>query len=239
MNSLAKKITIVQNFVCTDPGRLGVLLSQLTIMARIFGDIKFVVNYNTEKNSSIVKDAYEKTIKNLDFTNNLEKDWALTTLELIKKCNTPYILYLCEDFIYLDDNKLWFDALEESMENRVDLLMLARIDKYTQATHVKNYCHGDHVYFYSSKDSPHLTLPIDAMHEKTFFTERLKEYSDLHSYAIPNPYEAYYKHKYSIRTFDILCAVPKKILLEEVHPLGVRESTIAQIERTRNLILEK
>ena len=237
MTSLANELTIIQNFICTHPARLEMLLGQLPIMARIFGDVKFIVNYNTEINLPIIKDVYKKNIKNLDFNNDLQQDWGLTTLRLLDKCTTPRVLYLCEDFVYLEDIEKWNNTLSEVIKYDVDFLMLSKVKKYLDDVYTKSYEQGEHIYFYNSKNSPHATLSIDAVYKKDFLIERIKEYTNLHSYKIPNPYEVYYNYRYSIRTFDLSCAVPKEVIIEQIHPNDEKEANHEEMYSTRNSVI--
>ena len=226
------KLTIVQNFICTHPVRLKMLLDQLPVMGRIFNDINFVVNYNTIDNLPVVETAYKKHIRNLDFSNNTTKDWGITTLELVRKVSTPYVMYLCEDFSFIDDTEQWNNVLLEIFENNIDFVMLAKLECYAnpKSSFIENYEEGNYVYFYNSKNSPSKTLSIDAIYKKNFLIERLQEYANLYSHNLPNPYEAYYCFQRGLRTFDLNCAIPKELILYSYHPENQRQASIESIQ---------
>ena len=224
MFKLKDHITIIQNFVCTNKARLDMLLGQIPDMAKAFGDAKFIVNYNTEKNLEIIKKCYKDNIKNLEFHNDLTKDWGKTMLNLLKSCETERVAYFCEDFEYLNKHERWKNIFEEVVEKDVNFLVFSKIEKYAKRKeYVKNYEHGENIYLYNSKNSPSEVLSIDAMYKKDFLIERLNEYVDCVSDKSPVAYEKYYKGKQGIRRFDISCAIPKEVVALSYNPGGQRE----------------
>ena len=81
-------ISVVQNFICTMPKRLSVLEREMPKMGEVFKDYDFYVNYNTDKNFNEVLKIYNNNVKKLSFYNNLEQNWGLVTLSMLKKIKT-------------------------------------------------------------------------------------------------------------------------------------------------------
>ena len=164
------------------------------------------------------------------------------TLELVNKVQTPYVLYLCEDFDYLCDEKDWNDALDEMLvKNKVDFVMLAKIEKYSnpQSEWISYYNKiEDHAMYYNGLGSPSKVLSIDAIYKKDFLVERLKAYTEKYSHHLPNNYETFYKNENGIRRFDMECAIPRKLLLYSYHPEGDREAKIEDMNANEPLGLK-
>ena len=97
-------IAMVQNFVCTKDIRLDLIRDTIPKYAEIFdkGPLKvnWYINLNQEKWVDEIYDIYKSSIKeeNLNFYNNLEKDWGLVTYSMIKDLKEPYLMYVSEDF---------------------------------------------------------------------------------------------------------------------------------------------
>ena len=81
-------ISIVQNFICTQPARLKLIEREIGKMSEVFRDYPFFINYNTAENYDEVKSLYENNIKNLTFTNDLTRDWSKVTLDLVNLVET-------------------------------------------------------------------------------------------------------------------------------------------------------
>ena len=64
-------ISIVQNFICTQPKRLNLLAEEVPNMGNIFKDSEFHINYNTDINLKKVYQIYNNNISKLNFYNNL------------------------------------------------------------------------------------------------------------------------------------------------------------------------
>ena len=91
-------ISIVQNFICTQPERLKIIEREISKMGSIFRDYPFYVNYNTSINVNEVESLYKDNIHKLNFSNDLTQDWGQVTLNLVNKVETKYLIILCEDF---------------------------------------------------------------------------------------------------------------------------------------------
>ena len=89
-------LTVVQNFICDDTDRLKIITDNLSKLNEVL-KCPFIVNFNDTENLEVILEAYRKHISQLDFYNNLEKDWALVTLSLVEQVKTPLVMYLCED----------------------------------------------------------------------------------------------------------------------------------------------
>ncbi len=154
-------VSVVSNFICTNEKRLEVLRNQIKNLSYIFDGCDFKINYNTEINQNEVRALFEHNIKkeNLFFNCDLGGDWTKTTLDLVERCNTKYIFYALEDYVYdyslnfSSDNKFpshilsfkddglvkinlkerkdfWDDMIKECSEKDVKHLFLAKIKKY-------------------------------------------------------------------------------------------------------------
>ena len=218
--SLNKKLSVIQNFICTADGRCGMIIENLPKMADIFDGIDFFVSYNTEENLFRLRNAYNEKIKNVDFEYTNEYDWAISTLRLLEKVKTPYVLYICEDFDYLETKEVWHATIKEALkEDKIDFVMMAKIDKYLRPEwHSHYHASGEYVNYYSSKNTISKVLSVDAIYKKDFFIERLKEYVSLYSHHLPNNYETYYKNDNGLSRFDINCCIPNRPILRERHP---------------------
>jgi hypothetical protein len=229
-----KILSIVQNFVCTSDHRMKMVFKNLPKMSKIFDKVNFYVVYNTKKNLKEIEEEYKKHIKNLYFEYSDSKDWGLKTLELVNRVETPYVMYLCEDFDFLCGEKDWNDALDEMLvKNKVDFVMLAKIEKYSnpQSEWISYYDKvEDHAMYYNGLGSPSKVMSIDAIYKKDFLVERLKEYTKKYSHHLPNNYETFYKNKNGIRRFDMNCAIPRKLLLYSYHPEGAREASLKDMD---------
>ena len=91
-------ISFIQNFICTKEARLKVISDNLPKISEVFKDSQFYINYNTKTNLDKVYKLYKDNIKNLNFYNNLEKNWGEVTLALTNEVKTPYIVTHCEDY---------------------------------------------------------------------------------------------------------------------------------------------
>ena len=57
-------VSVIGNFICTKENRLKVLRQQVPVMAEIFEDYDFYINYNTDINLDEVRKLFEDNIKN-------------------------------------------------------------------------------------------------------------------------------------------------------------------------------
>lgn len=231
--SLKNRLSVIQNFICTSPGRKQLILENLPKMSEVFGDVDFYVSYNTEKNLKDLKTAYEKNIENVDFQYTDERDWAISTLGLLDKVKTPHVLYICEDFDYLETKEVWESTINEALDNDMDFVMMAKIDKYLQPEWRRHYHKsGKYLHYYHSKNTISKVLSVDAIYKKDFYVERLKEYSEKYSHHLPNNYETYYKNANNLSRFDLNCCIPNRPLVRERHPddfTEARRSDLASV----------
>jgi len=177
-------ISVLSNFICTNEKRLSVLRNQIKSLSFIFDKCDFLINYNTDINQNEVRALFEHNIKkeHLFFNCDLSKDWAKTTLDLVQKCNTKYVFYLLEDYVYdyslnadsaarfgshiltFDDDRLtkisldtrrkfWKNMVQECIDNDVKHVFLAKIKKYLPPSQFVNENNG-----YVEGDSVYLYL---------------------------------------------------------------------------------
>lgn len=222
---IENKISVIQNFICTSDGRKKLILDNLPKMGEIFENVDFYVSYNTTKNLETLKNAYEKNIKNVDFQYTDEYDWAVSTLDLLNKVKTPHVLYICEDFDYLETKNIWHSTLNEALENEVDFVMMAKIDKYLQPEWHRHYHKSSsYLHYYDSKNTISKVLSVDAIYKTQFYIERLQEYAMKYSHHLPNNYETYYKNENNLSRFELNCCIPNRPLLRERHPENFTEA---------------
>jgi len=229
-----ENVSIVQNFICTKDLRLDVLLENLPKMAKVFSDYSFYVNYNTNKNLDIIRELYEDNVKNLKFYTDFDKNWGKITLNLVKQIKTPYVLYLTEDFVCHGDVLDWENIFNEALfENNVKHIFLAKIHKYLPGywdpdpkfkPYVRSehkYEEGSHIWMWDSKNSPLKTYSTVAVHEKELFIKLLNDYIKIYSYKTPNDFESIHQNLTMMK--NMKCAIPKKIIIEQIHKDGCVE----------------
>jgi len=247
MTSIGHKyVSIIGNFVCTKKNRFEVLKQQVPIMGKIFSDYNFYINYNTDINAEEVKKLFENNIKNLYFTNDLTKDWGRTTLELVEKCDTPYVFYILEDYVYnykfdsdsiiidLDDTSVtevdindrrifWENMIKESfVDGNISHMFLAKIKKYLPPsifiTDNNNYIEKEYTYTYLAKNSPTGVYSSSAIHDIKLFSSILKKYIQTHKLPTPGQFE---QESEIMRSLDDLpCAIPKEQIVIQTHLNG-------------------
>ena len=238
-------VSVIGNFICTKENRLKVLRQQVPVMAEIFEDYDFYINYNTDINLDEVRKLFEDNIKNLHFTNDLRKDWGNTTLDLLKKVKTSHVFYMLEDYVYnynfesdyiitdLNENivtevdiqdrkKFWENMIKESVVNdNVKHMFLAKIKKYLPPSNfVANcgYVEKDYTYNYLAKNSPTGVYSSSAIHDVNIFMTVLENYIKSHSLPSPGEFE---QRNEIMRSFgELLCAIPKEQIVIQTHLEG-------------------
>ena len=141
-------ISIVQNFICTKEKRLKVIQHNTPKISEVFKDNPFYINYNSTINSDEVYSLYKNNIKNLNFYNNLEKNWGSITLALVNEVKTPYIITHCEDLEYHITSNEWSQMMEEIIKKDISYLPIGRSWKYTRDEYKSNYIEGDNLFLY-------------------------------------------------------------------------------------------
>ena len=230
-------ISIVQNFICTQPSRLEVIERNALKLGKVFSKNDFFVNYNSEINFESVKSHYLDNIPKMNLYNDLTKDWAIVTLALMKEIKTPYTMYICEDMEVNCSVDVMDKCLNEFYENDYDYCFLSKISNYTQQKYVDGYTPYNlipspgyeslnHGYFYLGKHAPHKRVAIDAIFRTDWFIDRLEEfllYGEQCTHEIPfrkrhlpNFYEGYYDFSNGMRRFgDMKCYIPKQVIFKE------------------------
>ena len=182
-------LTVVQNFICDDTDRLKIITDNLSKLNEVL-KCPFIVNFNDTENLEVILEAYRKHISQLDFYNNLEKDWALVTLSLVEQVKTPLVMYLCEDQQFNMNREEWLNVAEEAfVKYGCDYFLLTKIGKYNNKKYtermLKNKDNGEEFpmmektefgHLYWGKFAPHKRLSLDGIYKTEFFLERLKEF---------------------------------------------------------------
>jgi hypothetical protein len=229
--------SVVQNFVCNHEQRLEVIRRNTKKLGDVFDECEFFVNFNSDKNLEEVKDLYLSDIPNINFYNNLERDWALVTLALVKEVKTPYTIYLCEDIEVTSPKEDVLNFVNEMINDGGDLGFVGKIDKYTQQKFIEGltpfnsikspgYKKLEHSYFYLGKHAPHKRIPVDSVFKTDWLIGALEEFlvkgeSCTHdipfrSKHLPNFYEGYYDFANGMRRFgDWKCYIPQKVIFKE------------------------
>ena len=211
-------VSIVQNFICTQPKRLKVIEEQVPNMASIFKECEFHINYNSSQNFHEVYEIYKNNIPKLNFYNSLEKNWGAITLAMLRDIKTPYILILCEDFEYRIGNNEWKDIMDEVIDNDVKYMPLGRLWKYTAAEYHDGYTKGDNLWFYPASKSPGSSLSVDALYKTELLIEKLEELMQHSSRRfplhLPHHFEDIFHEPNGVTRWGngIKCAIPKKII---------------------------
>ena len=226
-------ISIVQNFICTQPARLKLIEREIGKMAEVFQDYPFYINYNTTENYEEVKSLYENNVKNLTFNNDLTRDWSKVTLDLVNLVQTEYLIVLCEDFEYRIDYEGWKKIEAEIVENNVKYMPIGRLWKYTTQEYHGGYTEGDKLWFYKAKDSPGSSLSTDAFYETHLFKMKLLEvpFHENEGYRFPKHLPHHYEETFweeknnAVRILgEMMCAIPKDIIL--MHEQEQTETTL-------------
>lgn len=217
-------LSIVQNFICTKPSRLKLLEQEMPKMGEIFKNCDFFVNYGTETNLNEVYHAYNSNVDKLNFYNNLEPNWGLITLSLLKEVKTPYTLILCEDFTYNMDSLYWDNIMKEIIKNDISYMPVGRLWKYTKKEYWSNYEEGDLLWKYKASDSPGSSLSVDALYKTEILLEKLEQLIPYKATRfplnLPHHFETVYHEPNGVRPLGpgIMCAVPKTEILIHTQP---------------------
>ena len=217
-------ISIIQNFICTQPQRLKLLKQEVPNMGNIFKNSEFYINYNSSVNLNEVYQTYNNNISKLNFYNNLEPNWGLITLSLLEQVSTPYILILCEDFEYNMDYNKWENILSEVINNDISYMPIGRLWKYTKKNYWDGYEEGNLLWKYSALKSPGSSLSVDALYKTDLFKEKLKELLKYPSRRfplnLPHHYEDIFHEPNGVTLWgeNIMCAVPKEAILIHTQP---------------------
>ena len=167
-------ITVLQNFICTKQTRLDMIENQLPVMADIFRDYEFHVNYGTDLHMNEVKNIYKNNVKSINFYNNIEPNWGAVTLAMAQHVKTPYILVLCEDFEYHMDYDYFQAIMNEVVEKNIQYMPLGRLWKYCMhERYWDNYTAGKELWTYPATESPGSSLSVDALYKTEIFIEKL------------------------------------------------------------------
>ena len=231
--------SIICNFICTKEPRLQVLKDQLKVMAHIFKDYKFYINYNTDVNVEEVKKCFTESIPNLYFQNDCTPDWGKITLDLVNMSDTKYVIYILEDYMYdkefddagviidpndprlstvdLDVRKQdWKDVINECYDNNIEHVFLAKIKKYLPGNGHINESHkyeeGNFIYKWHSSNAPTGVFSSSAIHDRSILKQVLEQYN----IQLPSPGQ-FEQHHEVLRQLDLNCAIPKKQICIQAH----------------------
>tara|TARA_A100001515_G_scaffold86301_1_gene68587 strand:+ start:141 stop:827 length:687 start_codon:yes stop_codon:yes gene_type:complete len=219
-------MSVVQNFICTQSDRLALIEREVPKMSMVFKDYDFFINYGILDNYFQVSDVYNVNVQKLNFFNNLTSNWGEVTLELIEKVKTPYTLILCEDFDYRITNNDWVEIMNEVVERDVSYMPIGRLWKYTQEQYHGGYEEGNKLWLYPASKSPGSSLSVDALYKTDMLKEKLIELKqhgpNRFPLNLPHHYEDIFQENYNngVRKWgdDVLCAVPKDIIIMHEQP---------------------
>ena len=233
MSYSLENLTILQNFICTQELRLEMIRSEISKMSKIFEGCKFVVNYNSKQNLEQVERLYRENIpsQNLVFTNDIEPNFANTTIRQIENIETDYTLFMCEDFVYLEGQSYWEKMFREFVQKDLDFCMMAKIEKYAQPEWHENYEVGETLYTYHSSNSPtnRGVVSIDAIYKTENLLEMMNTLKPVKEIKMrdgavsryinmPNFYEEYFVAGNGMHSLDWKCSLPKELIVYSFHP---------------------
>ena len=231
-------ISIVQNFICTKPARLEVVLRNTKKLGKTFSDCDFYINYNSDNDYfEPIKNSYLENIDNINFYNNLERDWAAVTLSILNEVDTEFTMYICEDMEINCSESLIHSTLNEFFDEKMDYMFLSKIGKYIEKEYIDGFTPHNNIsspgykpmefgYHYLGKHAPHKRLSNDMMCRTDFFKETLEEFlvkgeQCVHEIPfrkrhLPNFYEGYYDFNNGMRRFpDLKCYIPSEVIFKE------------------------
>lgn len=239
-------ITILQNYICTDENRLKLLKDYFPGWQKQFSEYKFIVNYNHTINFDVIKNLYNQYIPNYELFNNLEKDWAKTTLELVSKIDTKYTMILIEDFKVVSDDLSYFNnMLKECLESECNFILMHKIKKYTNQQVVSTYEEKKYSYMCDWEKYPGACMSIVAIFDTDVLKLILQQFlkqdrtKTAHKIHTPNSFEDFYS-KWNddfmkndlvvyLNDFNIKlkAAIPKKeVVLHDEGLLSVKQRDI-------------
>ena len=235
------KLTILQNFIITKEHILNHLKSDVGIKATasVLGECKWIVNYKTDLYLEEVKNLYDKYLDDYEFHNFMQDKnytWAISTLSLLQKVNTPYVFYLTEDRMFHKTTKEEFtEIIEEVWMNNVGFMCIGKLHKYGlkqypdevrkgSLTDVPYMDDNEHIYTYLSKNSPYGCLSIDSIFHKEVLEKSLLRIINTTNKR-PHVLE-YGKNWLPTAMPDMLCAVPKNEVIVSDDDPGYELGTI-------------
>jgi len=198
-------ISILQNYICTNDQRLNLIKSYFPGWKKQFASYKFFVNYNHTLNYDVIKNLYKEYIPNYELCNDLEKDWGKTTLRLVEKIDTKYILVLIEDFEIVNVELDYFDnAVKEMNDSSCNYALMHKLKKYLTESFKKNYEEKKFIYTCEWNKYPAACMSIVGIFETQLLKKILNHYisqdrmrgfsqsSSIHGIHTPNNFEDFY-----------------------------------------------
>ena len=190
-------------------------------MASVWKDYDFFINYGIEKNLVDVYNIYKTNISKLNFYNNLQPNWGLITLAMLKEVTTPYVIMLCEDFEFKTTYDEWNNIFKEAIDHDVIYIPIGRLWKYTQSKYCGGYINGKNIWLYKAEDSPGSSLSVDAVYKTELLIEKLEELQKYNTgrfpINLPHHFEDIFHEPNGVTLWeDKMCAIPKKIVLMHI-----------------------
>ena len=166
----------------------------------VFNDCDFFVNYKTKVFLDIIKETYDKYIKNINLYNNLDGsdfNWVAITLALVNESKTPYIMLATEDRMFHGTDKKEFERImQDIIDNGVSYMPIGKLDHLTIGSRFKNVeellaptpvhgktCvkkyrdSGKELFLFEAKDSPIkiTSFSADAIYKRELLIDKLEE----------------------------------------------------------------
>ena len=230
-------VAILQNFIVTKPERLETLQETFPSFFQYFKSNNFYINYNTDINFNEVYSIYKNEVpnQNLNFYNNLTKDWGKIVQSMLMDIHEKYILIVPEDFrVVTKDNSYFKNLFSEFVEYGCDYMLMHRIEDVknygTNPQYLPSYDSKKYLHVVNSLKYPGSCLSSVALYKKDFLNEFLTIYntrnkSNRFSLALPNCYE-WFSHGngvlYSL-VGDRKFAIPKKAVVQHYEPFGLKQ----------------
>lgn len=233
-------VAILQNFIVTKSERLETLRETFPLFAQYFKDNNFYINYNTDINFNEVYSIYKNEIplQNLNFYNNLTKDWGKIVQSMLLDISEDYVLIIPEDFRVVTKDKFYFKNLfREFIEYECDYMLMHRIEDVknygTNPQYLSLYNSKKYLHTVSSLKYPGSCLSSVALYKKNFLNEFLTIYntspkSNRFSLALPNCYEWFSYGKGVLHSLvgNRKFAIPKKAVVQHYEPFGLKQRKV-------------
>lgn len=215
------EISLFQNFICTKEFRLNLLKKVLPVWADVINPYPVIINYDTDVYADEVRSLYEKYIENLHFQKDLNRDWGAPILDFFSMTDSPYILYLCEDYQFSDKltRDKFSEIFDEYKENNCGHLMLTRVWKYAEEHWHKNSKRGKNLWLFHSSESPYWQFAAAGLFEREVYKQAVGETIG----SGPGMIGIDKLEQSGLSQRDIMCCCLTDILMTHEQPSGTSE----------------
>jgi hypothetical protein len=213
------EVSLVQNFICTTDFRLNLLKSIVPKWAETLNPYPVVINYDSDINVDEVYSLYDKYFDNLYFQQDIGKEWREPVQDLLNLTDSPYILYLCEDYTFAPEltRERFLSVLDEYKSENCAHLMLTRVRKYTELKWHTNSRKGNHLWLYHSSESPYDSFPAAGLIERNLYKDSLKDAPGMGLSGLDHQERSGIKHR------NVMCCSLIEKLMDHEQPAGTAQ----------------